>query len=146
MAKTNAFENSFLLLLLNNTNIAGIGDATGLRGSTVAGSLYVSLHTSDPGETGNQTTNEAAYTSYARLAIARTAGGWTVTGDTGDNTALGQWPQATGGSETETHFGIGTDSTGAGNLLYHAALTASRAISNGIQPEAAIGDINITEA
>lgn len=67
-----------LNLLFNNSDIANIGDATGLRGSSTAGSLYVSLHTSDPGTTGDQTTNEATYTSYARVAVARTAGGWTI--------------------------------------------------------------------
>jgi hypothetical protein len=68
-----------LLLLFNNTNAANIGDATGLRGSTTAGSLYLSLHTADPGETGSQTTSECNYTSYARQAVARSSGGFTIT-------------------------------------------------------------------
>lgn len=67
-----------LNLLFNNTNAANIGDATGLRGSSTAGNLYISLHTSDPGATGDQTTNEATYTSYARVAVVRSASGWTV--------------------------------------------------------------------
>ena len=92
-----------------------------------------------------QTTSEAAYTSYARAAVPRTAGGWTVAGDNASNTAIVQWPQATGGSETETHYGIGTAVSGAGNLLASGALTASLAVSNGIQPEAAIGALTWTE-
>ena len=145
-AKTDAFENSLLDLIFTNTDLAGIGDATGLQGSTVAGSLYVSLHTSSPGETGNQTTNECAYTSYARVAVARSGSGWTVTGDTVSNAAAVTFPEATGGSETATHFGIGTDLSGTGNLLYHGTLDTSRAISAGVTPEFAIGALDVTEA
>lgn len=75
---SDAWVADILNLLFVNSNAANIGDATGLRGSSTAGSLYVSLHTADPGATGDQTTNEASYTSYARVAVARTSGGWTV--------------------------------------------------------------------
>ena len=61
MSKANTFETDFLELYFNNTTHAAVGDATGIVGSTVAGSLFVSLHTSDPGEAGNQSTNEASY-------------------------------------------------------------------------------------
>ncbi|HYT46730.1 MAG TPA: hypothetical protein VEP90_30670, partial [Methylomirabilota bacterium] len=66
MSKSNTWESDLLLLVFNNTNAGSIGDATGLRGSSTAGSLYVSLHTADPGETDDQTSSEATYTSYAR--------------------------------------------------------------------------------
>ena len=49
MSKSNTFENEFLRLLCNNTNIGLVCDATGLHGSTTAGSLYLGLHTADPG-------------------------------------------------------------------------------------------------
>ena len=78
MSKSNSWENALLLLMFNNSNVANVGDATGLRGSTVAGSLYISLHTADPGEAGDQTTNEIAYTGYARVAVARSGAAWTV--------------------------------------------------------------------
>jgi hypothetical protein len=145
MSKSNTWENDLLLLLFNNTNASLIGDATGLRGSSTAGSLYVSLHSSDPGEAGTQSTNEVAYTSYARVAVARSAGGWTVSGNTVTNTAAVNWPAATGGSATATHFAIGTDVSGAGKLLYKGALTASLAISSGITPSAAIGALSVSE-
>jgi len=95
-------------------------------------------------KTGTQATSEAAYTSYARQAVARTAGGWAVTGNTADNVAAITYPEATGGSETETFFGIGTAVSGAGNLIVSGALTASLAVSTGITPEFAIGDCNVT--
>jgi hypothetical protein len=145
MSKGNTWENDLLLLVFNNTNAADIGDATGLRGSSTAGSLYVSLHTGDPGEAGNQTTSETSYTSYARVAVARTAGGWTVAGNAVSNTALVQFPQCTGGTATLTHFAVGTASSSTGKILYKGALSSSLAVSSGIQPQFAPGDLDISE-
>jgi hypothetical protein len=105
----------------------------------------VSLHTADPGEAGTQTTNECAYTSYARVAVARSGAGWTVSGNAVTNAALVQFPQCTGGSETATHFAIGTASTSTGKILYKGALSASLAISSGIQPQFGAGDLDGTE-
>jgi hypothetical protein len=144
MSMTNAAEAALLDLLFLNTDWAGIGDAGGLQNSAAAGSFYISLHTADPGEAGSQTTSEVAYTGYARVAVARTAGGFTRTVSTVANTALVQFPQATGGTATATHFGIGTDSTGAGNLLLKGALNSSLSISNGIQPQFAAGALTAT--
>ena len=135
MSKSNAFENALLLLAFNNTNIANVGDATGLRGSTTAGSLYLSLHTADPGEAGSQTTSEAAYTSYARVAVARSGAGFTVTGNSVSPAATVSFPAGTGGTGTATHFGIGTDSSGAGTLLYSGTLTPNIVMGNGITPQ-----------
>lgn len=142
MSLSNALENALLLLLFNNDTIAGIGDVTGIVGSSVDGSLYVSLHTSDPGEGGSQNTNEATYTSYARVAVARTTGGWTVVGNAVENAAAVTFPQATGGSNTITHFGIGTSSSGAGTLLMSGALGSSIAVGSGVTPQFAAGAID----
>jgi hypothetical protein len=139
MSMTNAAEAALLDLLFLNTDWANIGDAGGLQNSATAGSFYISLHTSDPGEAGDQTTNEVAYTSYARVAVARTGGGWSRSVSTISNAALVQFPQCTGSSATATHFGIGTSATLAGNLLLKGALTSSLAISTGIQPQFAGG-------
>ena len=145
MSKGNTWENDLLLLVFNNTNAADIGDATGLRGSSTAGSLYVSLHTADPGEGGNQTTNETSYTSYARVAVARSGAGWTVSGNAVSNAALVQFPQCTGGTATITHFAVGVASSSTGKILYKGALSSSLAVSSGIQPQFAAGDLDITE-
>lgn len=119
MSKSNTFETELLNLIFNNDNIANVGDATGLRGSSAAGSLYLSLHTGDPGEAGDQTTNEIAYTGYARVAVARSSAGFTVSGNSvvlaGDED-FGKMTAGAGG--TVTHFGVGTASSGAGVLLY----------------------------
>jgi hypothetical protein len=145
MSKGNTWETELLTLVFNNTDAALIGDATGLRGSSTAGSLYVSLHTGDPGEAGTQTTSECAYGSYARVAVARTVGGWTISGNAVTNAALVQFPQCTSSSETATYFAIGTASSGTGKILYRGALSASLAISSGIQPQFAAGEIDGTE-
>ena len=145
MSKSNTWETELLQLVFNNTAAALIGDASGLQPSATAGSLYVSLHTGDPGEAGDQETNECAYTSYARVAVARSGAGWTVSGNAVTNAALVQFPQCTGSSETATHFAIGTASSGAGKVLYKGALSASLAISSGIQPQFGAGDLDGTE-
>lgn len=134
-ALSNAFETDLLELIFLNTNIANIGDATGLQGSGAAGNLYISLHTASPGEGGSQNTSEATYTSYARVAVARTGAEWTVTNDqvTNDNEIV--FPEATGGNNTLTHWGIGTDSSGAGNLLFHGALSGSLAVTANVTPK-----------
>ena len=145
MSKSNTFETDLLNLIFVNTDIALIGDAAGLQNSATAGSLYVSLHTADPGEAGTQATNETAYTNYARVAVARTVGGWTVSGNTVSNAALVQFAQCGVTGATLTHFGVGTDASGAGKLLYSGALTSSLAVSSGIQPQFAAGDLDVTE-
>jgi hypothetical protein len=145
MSKSNAWETGLLTLLFNNTNFANVGDATGLRGSTTAGSLYVSLHTADPGEAGSQNTSEATYTGYARVGVVRSAGGWTISGNAVTNAATITFGTCTAGSNTITYVGIGTDSAGAGTLLYKGALTSSLAVSSGIAPFFAAGDLDVTE-
>jgi hypothetical protein len=144
MSMTNAAEAALLDLVFLNTDWANIGDASGIQNSAAAGSFFISLHTADPGEAGSQTTNEASYTGYARVAVNRTAGGWTRSVSTVSNTALVQFAQCTAGSSTVTHFGIGTDSTGAGNLVFKGSLTASLSISAGIQPQFAASQLTVT--
>lgn len=145
MTKANSLETGLLDLIFLNSNIANIGDATGLRGSSTAGSLYVSLHTSDPGEAGNQTTNETAYTNYARVAVARSGSGWSRSGSTTSNVAAITFPTGGVTGATVTHFGVGTASSGAGVLLYKGSLTSSLVVGSGVTPEFAAGDLDISE-
>ena len=109
-------------------------------------SRYVALHTADPGNAGTQTTSEATYTSYARVTItAATAFSAAASGSTA-NTGLIQFPQCTGGTNTITHVTIGTAASGAGQVLYRGALSASLAVANLIQPQFAISSLSATEA
>lgn len=135
MSKSNTFENDLLLLLFNNTNIADIGDATGLRGSSTAGSLYWSLHTADPGEAGTAITSETAYTGYARVAAARSGAGFTVTGNSVSppaNVDFGECTASPGAAIT--HFGIVSTSSGAGKLLYSGTMTPNVTMAVGVIP------------
>lgn len=142
MSMSNAFETEVLDLIFNNAAIANIGDAGGLQPSATAGSLYVSLHSADPGEAGDQTTNEVAYTNYARVAVARSGAGWTVSGNTATNAALIQFPQCGASGATATYVGIGSSSAGAGLLLFSGQLSSSLTIANLITPQFAAGDLD----
>lgn len=144
MSKTNVWENDLLLLMFNNTNSALHGDATGLRASTTAGSYFISLHTADPGEAGDQTTSEIAYTSYARVAVARSGSGFTVTNNTVALAAAAVFPAGTGGSGTATHFGIGCSTSGAGKLLYKGAISPTIVCGSGVTPQINAGTV-VTE-
>lgn len=145
MSATDVFENGLLSLIFENANYANVGDATGLRGSTTAGVFYVSLSTGTLTDTSTQTTTETAYTNYLRSggSVARSTAGWSVATGTADNDAAITYATS-GSSSTVTDFGIGSDSTGAGNLYLYGALTSSLAISNGITPSFAIGALDIT--
>lgn len=142
MSKGNTFENDLLKLILNAVAIGNIADNAATSPLT---NLYVGLHTADPGEAGDQATSEATYTGYARVAVARTSGGWTVSTNTGTNAAAINFGACTAGTNTITHFSVGTASSGAGKLLYSGALTASLAVSAGITPSFAIGQLSISE-
>jgi hypothetical protein len=131
MSKSNALETDLLELLFNGTALADLAENDS---TTPATDLYVSLHTSDPGEAGNQTSNECAYTSYARVAVARSGAGWTVSGNQVVPAANIDFPAATGGTETATHFGIGTAASGTGYLMYSGTITPNISISSGVTP------------
>jgi hypothetical protein len=132
MSKSNTFENDWMKLIFNATPIANMADNAATSPLT---NLYVSLHTADPGEAGTQTTSEAAYTSYARVAVARTSGGWTITNNSASPVADISFPAATGGSETETYWAVGTASSGTGKILYSGAISPAIVVSSGVTPK-----------
>lgn len=135
MSKSNTFENELLLHIFNNADIPNIGDAAGLQNSVAAGSLYLSLHTADPGEAGSATTNEISYTGYARQAVARSSAGFTVSGNTVTLTSNVDFPEMTGGTGgTVTHFSVVKELTGASVILYSGTATPNILISTGVIP------------
>lgn len=135
MSKSNTFENELLLHLFNNANIANIGDATGLRGSTAAGSLYLALHTADPGEAGTASTSEIAYTGYARQAVARSGAGFVVSGAAVTLAANLDFPEMTGGAGgTVTFFSVVKEVSGASVILYSGAVSPSIVVASGVTP------------
>jgi len=146
MSASNVFENGLLSLIFENANYANVGDATGLRGSSTAGVFYVSLHTASPGEGGSQSTSETAYTNYLRSggSVARSTAGWSVAAGVADNDGAITYATCGASGATLTDFGIGSDSTGAGNLFLYGALTASLIVNSGITPSFAAGALDVT--
>jgi hypothetical protein len=132
MSKSNTFENDWLKLVFNAAGIANLADNAA---SSPLTNLYVALHTADPGEAGSQATSECAYAGYARVAVARTSGGWTVAANSVSPAADIVFSACTGGSETATHFSVGVAASGAGKLLYSGALSVAGAISASVQPK-----------
>lgn len=145
MSKSNTWETALLNHVFTNAAVANIGDASGLQPSATAGSLYIALHTADPGEAGTQATNEATYTGYARVAVARTGSAWTVSGNQASNAAVVDFAECTGGSNDITHVSIGVSSSGSTTMLYSGALTTPRTVSSGSAPRFAIGAIVFQE-
>ncbi len=131
MSKGNTFENDLLKLIFQGTAIANIADNAA---SSPLTNLYVSLHTADPGEAGSQTTSETSYTGYARVAVARSSGGWTITENSVSPTSTVTFGACTGGTAAITHFAIGTASSGAGKILYSGTVTPNISVSSGVTP------------
>lgn len=143
-AATDYFENAVLNLLFRNQNIANLGDATGVRGSATAGSLWIALFTTAPTDSSGGT--ETTYTNYARVAVARSTGAWNLTGTNPteiSNAAAVTFPTCGATGATIVAFGIMDAATG-GNLLAYGSL--SYTASNGNTPEFAIGALDVTLA
>lgn len=137
-------SNAFLNLLYRAVAWANVADNAATSPLT---NIYVSLHTGAVAAGDSQTTNEATYGAYARLAIPRTTSGF-VAPSNGvlSNAALAQFVECSGGSNAITHVALGTDVSGAGHVLHAGALTSPRTISAGIQPQFAISALQVTES
>lgn len=132
MSMSNSLENALLLLLFNATTFANVAiNAT----SSPITNIEVSGHTADPGEAGDQTTSECAYTSYARVAVVRSGSGWTVTANSVSPVATISFPAGTGGSGTMTYAGFGTAHTSTGVLLFSGTVTPNIVTGNGVTPQ-----------
>ncbi len=125
MSKTNAFETALVAFIFNATPIAMLSGVT---------SFYISLHTDDPTEAGNQTTFETTYGAYVRQSVVRSAAGFVVTGSSASPATTITFPQCTSGNVMITYAGIGTDATGTGNLLYSGIVTPNLQVQLGITP------------
>lgn len=99
-----------------------VDHSLGTSAWTMPTGVYVKLHTGDPGEAG--TANASAETTRVEITFGAASGGTA----TSSNTPT--WSTWSAGSETLTHISLWDAST-AGNCLYTAALTASKAVANG---------------
>jgi len=135
MSKGNTTENDLLLKFFNDMELSWDSISN----------IYASLHTADPGEGGDQTSNECDYTGYARVAVSRDSGGWTVSGNQSSNTAEITFGECTSGTNVISHVGVGIASTGTGQVLYSGALNSSLSVSNGITPRFIASALQIQE-
>mgnify|MGYP001562621370 FL=1 len=130
MSKGNTFENDLLALIFNATAIADLAENDTTSPATT---LTVALHTADPGEAGSQLTSETAYTGYARQTVARTSGGWTVTGNSVSPAANIDFPECTAAPGAAiTYFSVGTGV--ANKLLYSGTVTPNITMAVGVIP------------
>ena len=135
MSKSNTTENDVLDAVLRGVDPSW-------RSNT---QRYIALYTADPGEAGTATTNEATYTSYARVGVTGSSGFSAASGGSTANTGLIQFPQCTGGTNSITHAAIVTTASGAGQILYSGQLASALAVANLIQPQFSIGALVVTE-
>jgi len=149
MSKWNTWETDTLELIFQNVDPGyAIGGSSGIRGSAVAGNLYVALFAGDPAEDESGVAgNECSYTGYNRVAVARSAAGWTVSGDTVINAAAITFGTDTSGSETATYFGIcKAPVKTVSDLIFYGLLSGGGlAISVGVTPQIQAGDLTVTE-
>lgn len=133
MSMADSLEAALLKLLFNATAFANVADNAATAPIT---NIQVSLHTADPGEAGTQATSEITYTGYARVAVARTTGGWTVTSGAGTVVPVAAitFPAGTGGTGTASFFGIGSAASGAGVLWFSGTVTPNIVTGNGVTP------------
>lgn len=132
MSKGNTFETDILGLIFNATAIANL--AINATASPLT-NLFVALHTADPGEAGDQTTNETAYTGYARQSVARTGAGFVVSAGTVAPANNIDFPVCTASPGTTiTHASIGVAVSGASKILYSGPISPQIAIAVGVIP------------
>lgn len=131
MSMSNTTENATLKMHLQGTDPSYRAGAT----------QYLALFTSDPGETASLAA-EANYTGYARVALTK-ASAWTDGGSSFTNAAMVQFGQCTAGSSTCTHFAVVDTSSGGVTQMISGTLTPTLAVTAGIQPQFAIGDLEV---
>lgn len=135
MSISDTTEAAILALIFNATAWANYADNAA---GTPQTNISVALHTADPGDTGTQSTSEAAYTSYARVSVARTSGGWTVSGTSPTQTvpaATISFPAGTGGSGSDTFFSTGKTGGGASAILFSGSVTPTIVSGTGVTPQ-----------
>jgi len=129
MSKGNTFETDSNKLIYNATAITNLAQ----NGVSPIGSIQIGLHTSDPGEGGNETTNECSYSGYARLALSRSSGTFSCSGANVSLQGVQFFARASG-SQTATHFHTGTASSGTGKIFHSGTITPNLIIISGVVP------------
>lgn len=131
MSISNATETAILKLVFQAVAWANYADNAAASPET---NIAAGLHTADPTDTGDMSSNEVAYTSYARVGVARTTGGWAESSGVVSPVANVDFPAGTGGSGTATHFSTGKSGGGATAILWSGTITPNIVCGNGVTP------------
>lgn len=131
MSIANATETALLKLVYQAVAWANYADNAASSPQT---NISNALHTSDPGDSGNMSSNEIAYTSYARVDVARTTGGWAESSGTVTPVANIDFPAGSGGSGTATHWSTGKTGGGSAAILWSGTVTPNIVCGSGVTP------------
>jgi hypothetical protein len=130
--KSDYLCNGLLQLIFNGVELAGLA----MNDTSPLYTFYIALHTADPTAAGNQNSYEISYTGYARIGILRSSAGFVISGNSVSPVDLVAFTASSGGAGgTATFWSVGTDSTGAGNILYSGPLSPPIIVSVGVTPE-----------
>ena len=138
MGISDVTESNILKLIYQAVAWANVADNAA---STPQTNIGISLHTADPGDTGTAATTEVAYTSYTRVNVLRTSGGWSVSGTAptqAQPVAAINFPAGTGGGGTATYFATAksnaTPPTGAQEIYFSGTVTPNIVTGSGVTP------------
>jgi len=132
MTISNTTEDAILDLIFSATAWANYADNAAASPQT---NIHVGLHTADPADTGTMTTNESAYTNYARVNVARSTGWSAASGGSVSPAANIDFPSSGAAGTTVTHFSTGKTGGGATAILWSGSISPTIAIgASGITP------------
>lgn len=132
---SDATESAILALIFNATAWGNYADNAATTPQT---NIAVGLHTADPTDAGTMSSSEVTYTSYARASVARTTGGFTVSGTSPCQVvpvSAISFAAGTGGSGTVTNFSYGKTGGGTAAILVAGTVTPNIVTGSGVTPQ-----------
>ena len=131
-AFSNAAESGIMKLLFQAVAWSLMADNTATTPQT---NIHMALATADYTDTGTMSSNETTYTSYARVNVARTTGGWAEASGSVTPVATIAFPAGTGGSGTVTHMAAGVTGGGTTAVHMYGTVTPNIVTGNGVTPQ-----------
>lgn len=134
MSISDTTEAAILNLIFSATTWANYAQNAATTPET---NIVVALHNADPLDTGTMQTNEASYTNYARVNVARSTGWTTAVAGAGSVSPAANidFPASGAGGSTITNFSTGKSGGGAAPILWSGTVTPNIAIgASGITP------------
>jgi hypothetical protein len=143
MPKSTAACNAILALIYNATAWANVADNAA---SSPLTNIAMALATASYSASSTLASNEATYTNYGRVNVARTTSGWSApSAGATENVAAVEFAQCGVTGNTLTSAAAGKTGGGSAEIFHYGDLNASIAVSNQIQPRFPAGAVTITE-